>query len=130
MERWKKVFLDVIPHDDYDVALQNGEEKGLIITLMSRKRTVELNFGMVSAIRMLDEGMIINDYFDEKISSEYEKEKFANTIYEISNGEFDDFIKKVSGDLYEYYNLKHYIIITLNFVIEIITAYEPVITIS
>ena len=129
MEKWKKIFPDLIPQDNYEVLLRNGEENGLVITLSSKKNTVELNFGMVSAIRMIDEGIILNDYFDEKVSSEHEKEKFSNIIYEVFNGEFDDFIKKTGGELYDYCKLRHFVIISLNFVIEIITAYEPAITI-
>ena len=127
MEKWKKIFPDLIPQDNYEVLLRNGEENGLVITLSSKKNTVELNFGMVSAIRMIDEGIILNDYFDEKVSSEHEK--FSNIIYEVFNGEFDDFIKKTGGELYDYCKLRHFVIISHNFVIEIITAYEPVITI-
>lgn len=129
MEKWKKLFPGLIPQDNYEVLLKNGEEQGLVIKLLSKNYTVELDFGMVSAIRMIDEGIILNDYFDKKISNEHEKEKFSNVIYEISNGEFDDFIKKTGGDLYAYCKLRHFVIISLNFVIEIITAYEPVITI-
>ncbi len=129
MEKWKKVFPDLIPQDNYEVLLKNGEEHGLVIKLLSKDYMVELNFGMVSAIRMIDEGIILNDYFDKKISNEHEKEKFSNIIYEIFNGEFDDFIKKTGGDLYDYCKLRHFVIISLNFVIEIITAYEPAITI-
>ncbi|MBQ4059973.1 MAG: hypothetical protein IJD40_13755 [Lachnospiraceae bacterium] len=129
MEKWKKIFPGLIPRDNYEVFLKNGEEQGLVIKLLSKDYVVELNFGMVSAMRMIDEGIILNDYFDNKISNEYEKENFSNTIYEVFDGEFDDFIKKTGGDLYDYCKLRHFVIISLNFVIEIMTAYEPVINI-
>ena len=46
-------------------------------------------------------------------------------IYKIQNGDFDKFVKQIGNELYEYLDLKHYIIVTINYVIEVITEWEP-----
>ena len=80
---------------------------------------------MVSAVRILDEGIALNDLFDDEQIKDYRKVQFDNTIYQIIDGEFDGFVRKIGGELYDYLNFKHYIVISLNFIIEIITEWEP-----
>lgn len=109
--------------------LQNGEREGLVITLMSAEHKVLINFGAVSAIRMLDEGIVLNDLFDDEQIRAFRKKGFDNIIYQITDGEFAGFIRKIDGGLSECLNLKHYIIISLNYIIEIITEWKPEIVI-
>jgi hypothetical protein len=66
MEKWEKVFEGEIPHEKYEMLLQNGEEKGLVINLLSEKYNVIIKFGVVSAIRILDEGILIDRLFDDQ----------------------------------------------------------------
>ncbi|GEM_PF-2247174 len=125
MEKWQVVFEDKIPNFQYEVLLQNGEEKGLIINLISNKLKVQLDFGTVSAFRMLDEGIALNNLFKDK-QFEYSRETgFTNVIYQVIDGEFDNFVERICGSLYEYLKLKHYVIVSRNYIIEIITEWEP-----
>ena len=105
--------------------MQNGEKNGLIITLLSVKYDVIINFGAVSAIRMLDEGITLNGLFNNEQIQDFRNKGFDNVIYQIIDGEFDDFVGKISGELCDYLNLKHYVVISLNFIVEIITEWEP-----
>lgn len=105
--------------------LQNGEQDGLVITLSSVRHNVFINFGAVSIIRMLDEGIVLNGLFDDKQIEEFRKYGFDNTIYQILDGELDGFVRKIGGDLRDCLNFKHYIVISLNFIVEIITEWEP-----
>lgn len=122
---WKKVFEGKIPKDKYEMLLQNGEKQGLIITLISSQYNIEMDFGAVSAVRMLDEGIVLDNLFEEKQVEEFRKHGFDNVIYQIQDGEFDEFIRKIGGELYDCLRLKHYIIISLNYVVEIIAGCEP-----
>ena len=45
-------------------------------------------------------------------------------------GDFGGFIQQISGGLYEYLNLKHYVVISENYIVEIITEWEPDIQVS
>lgn len=127
MEKWQKVYEGIIPAGNYSVNLQNGETDGLIITLSSMSHDVKIDFGVVSAIRMLDEGLVQCELYDDTQIQEQRKENFNNTIYRIEGGEFGDFARKIGGELYEGFGYKHlhYIIITMNYVIEVITEWEP-----
>lgn len=125
IETWQEVFENKIPKSQYKMELQNGEEKGLVIKLISTRNNVLLNFGAVSAFRMLDEGIALNGLFDDEQINKFRDTGFANVIYQIEEGDFDHFIQQIGGGLYEYLNLKHYVIISENYIVEIITEWEP-----
>ena len=125
MEVWQTAFENKIPPGHYTIELQNGEEKGLIIKLISIKSNVLLNFGVVSAFRVLDEGVALNGLFDDEQINKFRNTGFVNVIYQVAEGNFDHFIQQIGGGLYEYLNLKHYVVISENYIVEIITEWEP-----
>ncbi len=125
MGHWEEIYIGIIPIAKYQTIVKNGEGSGLFIKLESNEYIANIDFGIVSAFRMLDEGIVLEELFDESEISKYKKNNFSNTIYKIENGEFGRFIKKISNELYDYLDLKHYIIVTMNFVIEIISEWEP-----
>lgn len=125
MEQWEEIYKSTIPVGKYETLVKNGEESGLFIKLESIEYVISISFGVVSAFRVLDEGMVLEGLFDEDEISKYKRNNFSNTIYKIQGGEFSNFIKKTSNELYDYLDLKHYIIITMNYVIEIISKWEP-----
>jgi hypothetical protein len=130
MERWREIYKNTIPAGQYWTLIRNGEEAGLLIKLESSENTVNINFGVVSAFRMLNEGIVLDGIFDENEISKYKRNNFSNTIYEILDGEFGNFIKKASNELYDYLGLTHYVIITINYVIEVVSGWEPSIEVS
>lgn len=124
IETWERVFEGKIPKGRYEMLLQNGEKTGLTISLSSTKYNVFINFGTVSAVRMLDEGIVLNDLFDDEEIDVFRNNGFDNIIYQITGGEFDGFVRKIGGELYDYLNFKHYVIISLNYIVEIITEWD------
>lgn len=125
MEHWEEIYKNTIPVEEYQALVKNGEESGLLIKLEGNEYIANINFGIVSAFRMLDEGIVLSGIFDENEITKYKKNNFSNTIYKIQNGEFGNFIKKTSNELYDYLGLSHYVIITINYVIEVISEWEP-----
>lgn len=125
MEQWEEIYKNAIPAGKYQTLVKNGEEAGLLIKLEDNEYIVNIDFGIVSALRMLDEGILLEGIFDENEISRYKKNNFSNIIYKIQEGEFSKFIKKSSNELYDYLDLKHYVIITMNYVIEVISEWEP-----
>lgn len=125
MEQWEEIYKNIIPVGKYQTLVKNGEESGFAIRLESNECIANINFGEVSAFRMLDEGIVLEGIFDENEISKYKKNNFSNTIYKIQDGEFGNFIKMTSNELYDYLGLKHYVIITINYVIEVISEWEP-----
>lgn len=127
MERWEEVFIGKIPKAVYQMKMVNGEEQGLIIELTSTNVCVMIKFGMVQAVRMLDEGIVQGDLYSDTEIKRYKDDNFSNVIYEIQQGEFAKQINKISGGYGEILNLKHYVLITQNYNVDIVTEWEPTI---
>ena len=130
MEKWKEVFGGIIPKAVYQVQLINGEKQGLTIKLSSSQTCVMSNFGMVQAVRMLDEGIVQSNLYSENEIRKYKDNDFRNIIYEVQDGEFSEQINQISDGYGEALNLKHYVVITQNYNIDIVTEWEPTIEIS
>lgn len=131
MEKWLDRFSDIIPYNayEYGMSIKSGEEDGLVIKLErleNEKEIVVIDFFTTKAMRVVDEGLYLADevFLEEEIQK-YKQTEFESVIYEIKDGEFGNFIKRTSSGIYDYLNMKHYIIITLNFVIEIISVSDP-----
>lgn len=130
MERWKEVFVGTIPKAVYQMQLINGEKQGLTIELSSSHTCVMINFGMVQAVRMLDEGIVQSNLYSNNEIQKYKDNDFQNIIYEVQDGEFAEQINQISDGYGEVLNLKHYVVITQNYNIDIVTEWEPTIEIS
>ena len=130
MEIWKEVFVGTIPKAAYQVQLINGEKQGLTIELLSSQTCVMINFGMVQAVRMLDEGIVQSNLYPENEIQKYKDNDFQNIIYEVQDGEFSEQINQISDGYGEVLNLKHYVVITQNYNIDIVTEWAPTIEIS
>lgn len=129
MEKWKEVFIGTIPKAVYQVQLINGEKQGLTIKLLSSQTYVMINFGMVQAVRMLDEGIVQSNLYSENEIRKYKDNDFQNIIYEVQDGKFLEQINQISDGYGEALNLKHYVVITQNYNIDIATEWEPTIEI-
>lgn len=127
MEQWEEISKNTIPVGEYQAIVKNGEEEGLFIQLESNEFIVDINFGVVSAFRMLDEGIVMEGLLEENEVSKYKDDNFSNIIYKVKEGEFGKVIKNVSNGLYDVLGLEHYIIITTNYLIEVISKWEPII---
>jgi len=127
MEKWREIFIGEIPKDDYEMHLTNGEKQGLIIELSGSQACVTIKFGIVYAVRMLDEGIVQSDLYCDSEINKYKNNKFQNVIYEVQNGEFGKQINRISDGYGNFLNLKHYVVITQNYNVDIVTEWEPTI---
>ncbi|WP_167956185.1 hypothetical protein [Anaerosporobacter faecicola] len=125
MEEWKEIFKGKIPKATYITKITHGEETGLVIELLSRYHKVCIFFGEVKAIRVLDEGIVQEGVYSDTQIEKYRVNKFENVIYEVTNGEFKQQIEECASGFAEVLDLKHYIIITLSFNIDIVSEWEP-----
>ena len=130
MEYWKEIFKDMIQEDYYEVKLINGEEYGLIIKFQGKYNACSVKFGEVKAVRMIDEGIVQTDIYSENEVQKYKKEKFKNMIYEVVGGQFKDEIKSIADGYLDVMDVKHYVIVTMNYNIDIISEEEPEIEIK
>lgn len=125
MERWKEVFVGVIPQGIYQTKITNGEDKGLILELKSNNSHVILDFGIVQALRMFDEGIVQNGLYLDSEIERFKKNGFKNIIYQVEEGEFAKQIQEICDGFWEALDVKHYVVITQNYNIDIITEWEP-----
>lgn len=123
MERWDEVCKGMIPKGAYECELINGERNGLIVKLKSRDTAVTIDFGIVACLRMFDEGTLLVDW--PPVCEAKKTNGFCNIIYEIHNGELLKSVIHLSGTLYEIGELHHYVVIAENYVIEVISKWEP-----
>ncbi len=127
-EEWQDVFSGCIPTQNYFVQLENGEY-GLKITLIGQDYRVHLNFGLVEAIQMLDEGANLNypeDYVPSDSFWAHRRTGFASTIYLIQNGNLSKRMRTIMGEvLFDMKNLHEYHLITLNYEIWVLCQRNP-----
>lgn len=129
MEKWKEAFMGIIPQGNYETQITNGENKGLILELKSDNSHVVLNFGMVQAVRILDEGVVQKELYSDSEVEKFKSNGFKNVIYEVTGGEFAKQIQNIADGYWKTLDAKHYVVITQNFNIDIITEWKPEINI-
>ena len=128
MEKWNIVYEGKIPKEDYAAYLNNSDEYGLSVKLVGLSTTVDIFFGAGASVRMLEEFMI--PYRIVKSALKNRKIRgFSNVIYEIIDGDFGNFVKEALLELYEEQNHKHYIIVTMNNIVEVVTGWDPEISV-
>ena len=132
-EHWSSLFPELIPTDDYKMQLIQGEEKGLIIQLFGQQHHITLDFGIVHAINILDEGVQLCDppgvcFQNQK---ELHRAGFPDTVYQVENGAYAAYIQAgMTRELYEAMNLRQINLVTMNYVVEIICFEEPTFTVT
>ena len=132
-EFWHDSFHGQIPKENYEMQLLQGEQQGLVIHLYGPHHRVTLDFGIVQAINILDEGIQLHDPPGVTFGNQAEllRAGFPDTLYQVENGAYAAYIKACMGtNLYEAMNLRQYALVTLNYVVEIICAAEPTITVT
>ena len=118
MEIWQAVFPDIIPKDNYQTQLSNGRFQGLILELKGHFHCVVLKFGIVQ-----------NDLYSCSSLSNLKSEGFKDIIYEVIDGEFGKQIQNISCGYYDALEERHYVIITNDYNIDVVTEWQPEITI-
>ena len=132
-EFWHDSFHGQIPKENYEMQLIQGEQQGLVIHLYGSFHHVTLDFGNVQAINILDEGVQLHDPPGVTLvnQSELHRAGFPNTLYQVENGAYAAYVKACMGtNLYEAMYLRQYTLVTRNYVVEIICAAEPSITVT
>ena len=132
-EFWHDSFHGQIPREAYEMQLLQGEQQGLVIHLYGSHHSVTLDFGIVQAINILDEGIQLHDPPGVTFvnQAELHRSGFPDTLYQVENGAYAAYLKAcMSTDLYEAIDLRQYTLVTRNHLVEIISAAEPIITVT
>lgn len=132
-EIWNSPFRGLIPKDDYEMRLIQGEEKGLVIHLYGQHHHVTLDFGIALAVNILDEGVQLAPPPGVCFQNQQELHQagFSDTLYHVENGAYIAYIQAcMTRELYEAMKLRQFNLVTLNYVVEIICFGEPTITVT
>ena len=94
-EIWHSPFQGLIPKDDYEMRLIQGEEKGLVIQLSGQHCHVTLDFGIAQAVNILDEGVQLAPPPGVCFQNQQELHRsgFPDTLYHVENGAYASYIQ-------------------------------------
>ncbi len=122
-EKWIEYLSDVIPSGKYEVIKILQDCNGTIINLDSKERQLIVKFNFVDALRICDEGRRIVTYNEIIDIQKYRENFYGNPLYEVKNSSFCEWlIFESSGFCVD---VKHYVILTINHIIDIITSETP-----
>ncbi len=127
-EKWEECFSDVIPRGKYEVVKISQDCNGTIIELASGNNLLTINFNFVDALRVCDEGRRIVTYNEIIDIQKYRENFYGNPLYQVENSEFFEWLSFESCGFCT--DVQHYAIITINHIIDVITAEIPEIQIS
>ena len=120
-EQWVEVNRGMIPAGEYLMRLQYGDYSNLMVVLDDDNFEITLDFRGDISFHCADESKWLLLPYDKAAYGYYLKKKFDNVIYRIYNGKYQTFTKKYVGQVFQEVELIHYIIITMNYYLEIIT---------
>ena len=127
-EKFNEYNLEKIPKDKYELIRTVQDCEGTVIILEGYKYKLNIKFGFVDALRICDEGRRIKTYNEVKGIEEYRKDFNGIPIYTVSNSKFYKWI--VDESIGFYTDCTHYVVITINDIVDIISSEPPSITIS
>lgn len=123
-----------IPDDNYEVMTVKRGMNGTLITLDGVNNRIKIRFGAVDSICVTDEGSRIETYNNGKTKAlnEYRLKKFYGNPFFIATSEndFTLWLKKESCGFSEARDVQHYLIITLNDIVDIASVFPPKISIK
>lgn len=123
LERWYEYDDSNIPIDTYEVSeiVQNSE--GTIIKLVGKENNIDVIFGFVDSLRITDEGRRIRTYNEVAGIQKYRENFVGNPIYKVEQSKYVEWIEKESAGFCG--DVEHYVIITENDLIDIISTFPP-----
>ncbi|MBB4823292.1 hypothetical protein HNO89_000512 [Sporosarcina luteola] len=127
MEHWNKWKpINGMPSKLYNDALIDNKE-GITLEFSDedhkKKIFVTFEHGVLS-YRNTDEGSLLKrlDYLDQQYGTNFYSEC---TLFKVEDSDYMDWFLDESLGIYERSQLEHYVFLTLNDVIEILTTYPP-----
>lgn len=122
-----KNYTNDIPQDQYEVSSVLQDKNGTLITLEGKYNKLTIHFGAIGCICISDEGCRIETYNNNETKEiiEYQLNKFyGNPLFVATNdNDFTLWLKKESCGFSN--SLNHYLIITINDLIDIASPFPP-----
>lgn len=132
MEQWKRWEpVNGIPTRIYNDSLVDSKE-GLIITFSNETNTKNLiaTFdGIVLSYRNTDEGSLLKmlNYLHQQYGTEFYSQW---PLFKVENSAYLNWFLTESSGIYESRKVEHYVFLTPNDIIEVLSTYDPEIVIK
>lgn len=124
-EVWREVCKNKIPEGQYKDIIIRNQESGVSIVLEGSTNRVKLTFKIIFGLRMLLKKAITDRLYSEEETKKFSKDHFKNVIYELDNGEFIDLMGDEDSREAKGKDIRHYLIMGEENVIEILAEEEP-----
>ncbi|MCL2425182.1 MAG: hypothetical protein FWD05_02480 [Oscillospiraceae bacterium] len=128
-EEWVKLSPTNVPKGEYVVTELIQNVSGLKIILEGNKNIVEIFFdGIPRLLRDSDEGLRMRTWGEVQLK--YNDTSFFRDcfFYEVKNSNLSKWIEEESGTFIRANELTHYCIVTSAELVDIVTTFEPTIT--
>jgi len=131
LEKWTIWKPIEIPKGNYEVTNIMQNDKGTLIKLNDGVNKIDVLFeGFVVALRVCDEGSRIKTVMEVQ-QSQSDRFYFSEwPLYMVENSMFGKWLIDESCGIYADGELEHISIVTANEVIDILTTYQPVISLT
>lgn len=106
-----------------------NDKNGTLLMFKSKddNDTVEVLFeDSILSLRSTDEGRRLKtiNFLDKKYGTEF----YAKwTFFKVSNSSYLEWIHQETYDMYTSYNVEHYVFLTPDDIVEILSTYEPIV---
>ncbi len=130
MEKWIIYKENEFNDEVYDINLNFSEENGLVVVFKSIQKEYNFHFGFINAFRVLDESVVLKEIYKKESIEMFKKTKYRDIIYQVFDGEFSKEIVEMACGAVEKDRQKHYVIMTENYCIDIVSDWEPDITVD
>lgn len=126
-EIWNEIGKDKIPFGVYETISIHNQKLEATIVLSNSTDCIQIKFGQVIAMRMLEKKLIPDSFYSDNKRKKFSEDKFKHVMYQIENGEFSRLIKENENkrEQVDSINRNHYIIISSNYIIEVLAETEP-----
>ena len=126
-ELWIKYKESEIPNDKYELTEIALTCDGVKIVLRGHKNILIVTHIAIHSLKLSDEGIRIRTYHEIEEIQGYRNDFYGHPMYEVSNSEFFEWAMKESAGFG--YDLKHYVLMTQNDIVDLLVTFPPEITV-
>lgn len=124
-ETWREACKNKIPEGQYKDIFITNQKSGVSIVLESSTNRVKLIFKVIFGLRMLSKETIPDRLYSEEETKKFSNDQFRNVVYELDEGEFIGLLGNGDSKEAKGKNIKHYLIMGEENVIEVLAEEEP-----
>ncbi|HFI0509412.1 TPA: hypothetical protein ACGOX6_001118 [Streptococcus suis] len=124
---------NIISNDIYKGVVKFGEDLDngpSTIMLLGKQKRVQLDFGLLRFYRVLSRDLFSETFYPKHLIDTFVHSGQSDGLFIVEDPFLINFVKYRASGMADWFHLRHYIIITSNIVIDIITeeSCKPIVT--